>query len=254
MPLNDKWLKSGSPSVVNAGTEPSGAPFQDQTAEEITPQRMRNFSYEVNQELGKAVLRDPPLVAGAYVGNTAQPPPGGGGQNGPPWLRMVTPYSAGDTNSDVLQIYSINQFATQVKTTWFNGNGELRSAPSLQQRIAFRVFEHHEAGGASTQRFFEASTNPTNSANREPLLGVYGTSHATQPGWTVATRVLAGQMGVAAGGSYNGLTPFNLRGLKSDPGAPVSGTWVAGDVVLDNQARFHVCSVAGTPGTWVSAP
>ena len=188
MPLNDKWLKSGSPSVVSAGTEASGAPFQDQTAEEITPQRMRNFSYEVNQELGKSVLRDPPKVAGAYVGNVVQPPDPTQGQNGQPWLRMTTPYSAGDTNPDALQVYSINITANEVKTTWFNGNGELRSAPSLRNRIAFRCFEHHEVGGTSTGRFFEVSTNPTNTANREAMLGVYGNGHSTMPGWTVATR------------------------------------------------------------------
>lgn len=200
-----------------------------------------------------ALLLNPPPVAGAYVGNTASPPDPAQGQNGNPWLKLTQPYSATDDNPDGIQLYSTSSTGQSIKTGWFNGNGEPRAAPSLPNRIAFRVFEAYEnRNGPSTGRFVEFSTNPLNSANREALFGGYGTGHATQPGWMVATRVLAGLLGVRAGGNYNSLTAVNFRGQKSTTGAPTAGTWVAGDVVLDSAGAVYLCTVGGTPGTWVT--
>lgn len=36
-------------------------------------------------------------------------------------------------------------------------------------------------------------------------------------------------------------------------GAPVSGTWQAGDQVTSHDGHVYVCSVGGTPGTWVAS-
>ena len=36
-------------------------------------------------------------------------------------------------------------------------------------------------------------------------------------------------------------------------GAPVAGTFDAGDWVIDRTGRIWICTVAGTPGTWVDA-
>lgn len=36
-------------------------------------------------------------------------------------------------------------------------------------------------------------------------------------------------------------------------GAPASGTFLVGDFVIDQTAKVWICTVAGTPGTWVSA-
>jgi hypothetical protein len=198
-----------------------------------------------------ALLLNPPLAGGAYVGNIAQPPPGGQNE---PWLQMRQPYSAADANPDAIQLYSTHSNGTTpIKTFWTNGNNEARGAPSTPNRIAGRFFEAYETiGGPSTSRFFELSTNPPLAANREPLFGAYGTAHPTQPGWMVATRVLAGLLGVRAGGSYNGLASVNFRGVRGATGAPTSGTWATNDVIIDNAGTLWLCTAGGAPGTWTS--
>jgi hypothetical protein len=56
--------------------------------------------------------------------------------------------------------------------------------------------------------------------------------------------------GVAAVGAKNGLTNIRLAGFKNTAGAPTTGTWTTGDVVLDSAGAWHLCTVGGTPGTW----
>jgi hypothetical protein len=58
-----------------------------------------------------------------------------------------------------------------------------------------------------------------------------GTIGAGQPGATAATRFVG----------------------ATTSGAPVSGTFVAGDFVLDKTGAVWVCITAGTPGTWTCA-
>ncbi|MFI1194092.1 hypothetical protein ACH4T9_12655 [Micromonospora sp. NPDC020750] len=211
------------------------------------------FTLLAPSQVSGALLLNPPKVGGAYVGQTAAPPDPTQGQNGNPWLRIQQPYSSGDNNPDTIQIFSTTAGGQAVKTFWPNGNGEARGAPSTSNRVGGRWFEAYESlGGPSTGRFFELSTNPVVAANREPLLGAYGTGHSTQPGWIVATRVLAGLLGVRAGGSYNSLTAINWRGQRPTTGAPTSGTWTTGDVVLDSAGAVFLCTAGGTPGTWTT--
>ncbi|SBT63918.1 hypothetical protein GA0070622_0886 [Micromonospora sediminicola] len=198
-----------------------------------------------------AVLLNPPASGGSYVGNTAQPPDPAQGQNGNPWLKLTQPFSGADDNPDAVQFFSTSSTGQSIKTGWFNGNGELRAAPSLPNRVAGRVFEAYEnRGGPSTGRFFELSTNPSVAANREALLGAYGTGNSTKPGWIEATRVLSGLQGVRAGGSYNSLSGVNFRGQKTGTGAPTTGTWATGDAVVDAAGVLWLCTAGGTPGTW----
>lgn len=49
----------------------------------------------------------------------------------------------------------------------------------------------------------------------------------------------------------NGLSPMRIRGRKTTTGAPTTGTWAIGDVVMDSAKVWWLCTVAGTPGTWV---
>lgn len=56
--------------------------------------------------------------------------------------------------------------------------------------------------------------------------------------------------GVAAVGKKNGLGNIRLCGFKATAGAPTTGTWTAGDVVLDSAGAWHLCTAGGTPGTW----
>lgn len=54
--------------------------------------------------------------------------------------------------------------------------------------------------------------------------------------------VVSGLTGAVAGARLVGAT---------SSGAPASGTFLVGDVVVDRSGSFWICTVAGSPGTWV---
>lgn len=56
--------------------------------------------------------------------------------------------------------------------------------------------------------------------------------------------------GVAGLGAKNGLSNVRFCGRKLTAGAPTTGTWVAGDLVLDSAGAWHLCTAPGTPGSW----
>ncbi|MGM9380326.1 collagen-like triple helix repeat-containing protein [Streptomyces antibioticus] len=56
--------------------------------------------------------------------------------------------------------------------------------------------------------------------------------------------------GIAGLGAKNGLTNIRLAGYKNSAGAPTTGAWDVGDAVLDSAGTWHLCTVAGSPGTW----
>lgn len=43
---------------------------------------------------------------------------------------------------------------------------------------------------------------------------------------------------------------LSLAGTNNAAGPPTTGAWLLGDVVMDTQFQFWVCTVAGSPGTW----
>ncbi len=55
--------------------------------------------------------------------------------------------------------------------------------------------------------------------------------------------VAAAKTGAIAASRYAGATAS---------GAPVAGTFAVGDFVIDQTGKIWICTVAGTPGTWVS--
>lgn len=56
--------------------------------------------------------------------------------------------------------------------------------------------------------------------------------------------------GVATLGGKNGMSPILLCGRKLTPGAPTTGTWDAGNAIIDSVGAWHLCTAGGTPGTW----
>jgi hypothetical protein len=58
--------------------------------------------------------------------------------------------------------------------------------------------------------------------------------------------------GVAAIGAKNSLTNVRVAGFKATAGAPSTGTWADGDVVLDSAGTWHLCTAGGTPGAWTT--
>jgi hypothetical protein len=96
------------------------------------------------------------------------------------WLRIDTPFSAGDTNPDLMRIFN----GANIVQRW-NGNGEHRTLPSTDSRNGSRHFEFLDG---SSDTFWSVSTNPTNPLLRVDLLHVNGTLEGTRPGWTVASE------------------------------------------------------------------
>ena len=64
----------------------------------------------------------------------------------------------------------------------------------------------------------------------------------------------------AQGRVFSGHNGGDTRGLRlrlrSTPGAPTTGAWSKGTMILDSAADLFICTAAGTPGTWkkVGAP
>jgi hypothetical protein len=65
-----------------------------------------------------------------------------------------------------------------------------------------------------------------------------------------AVHTLDPDTGVASLGGKNGLTGIRLAGFKNSSGAPATGTWATGDVVLDSAGAWHLCTAGGEPGSW----
>jgi hypothetical protein len=63
-------------------------------------------------------------------------------------------------------------------------------------------------------------------------------------------HALDASTGVAELGKKNGLANIRLAGFKNSAGAPTTGAWTTGDVVLDSAGAWHLCTAPGTPGTW----
>jgi len=67
-------------------------------------------------------------------------------------------------------------------------------------------------------------------------------------------------IGVAPGNAVIDVNGGDTRGLRlrprSTPGAPATGTWYRGTIVLDSAGDLFICTFPGTPGTWqkVGAP
>jgi hypothetical protein len=58
--------------------------------------------------------------------------------------------------------------------------------------------------------------------------------------------------GVASLGAKNTLANIRLCGRRSAAGAPVTGTWSAGDAVQDSTGVWWLCTAGGSPGTWTT--
>lgn len=74
----------------------------------------------------------------------------------------------------------------------------------------------------------------------ESVAALYGSSvHALDP-----------NTGIGEIGGKNSLAAIRFAGFKATSGAPSTDTWIAGDLVLDSDGAWHLCTVGGTPGTW----
>lgn len=68
----------------------------------------------------------------------------------------------------------------------------------------------------------------------------------------VTSQTISSSTGVAALGTKNSLSNVRVTGRRSGTGAPTTGGWTAGDSLMDAAGTWWLCTVSGTPGTWVS--
>ena len=82
-------------------------------------------------------------------------------------------------------------------------------------------------------------------------------AHATSR-WIFGDSLFAGDgaldvdpsTGVVKAGLKNGLGNIQFCGMKATAGAPGTGTWATGDLIIDSAGAWHLCTAGGTPGTW----
>jgi hypothetical protein len=92
----------------------------------------------------------------------------------------------------------------------------------------------------SYDRYSADAANVQHAGKREFVTALYGAVvHTIDP-----------DAGTASFGGKNGLSPIRLAGFKPTAGAPTTGAWTVGDVVLDSAGAWHLCTTGGTPGTW----
>jgi hypothetical protein len=92
----------------------------------------------------------------------------------------------------------------------------------------------------SYDRYSADATNVQHAGKREYVTALYGGAvHTIDP-----------TTGVASFGAKNGLANLQFCGRRTSTGAPATGTWNAGDLVIDSAGAWHLCTASGTPGTW----
>jgi hypothetical protein len=92
----------------------------------------------------------------------------------------------------------------------------------------------------SYDRYSADATNVQHAGKREYVTALYGGAvHTIDP-----------NTGVASLGAKNGLANLQFCGRRTGTGAPTTGTWNAGDLVIDSAGAWHLCTAGGTPGTW----
>ena len=99
--------------------------------------------------------------------------------------------------------------------------------------------DHNEAhDGQNLNEAHRAAATPH--SGHAPIASPTFTGVATAP-----VFVASGLSGAVAASRYVGATAA---------GAPVSGSFLKGDFVIDQAGKFWVCTVTGTPGTWAHEP
>lgn len=85
------------------------------------------------------------------------------------------------------------------------------------------------------------------SAGSDPITPAAIGAYAASGGTISGSATVAGAVTV---NGINGLAPIRIVGRTAAPGAPASGTFAVGDLAIDSVGVWHLCTVAGTPGTW----
>lgn len=91
-----------------------------------------------------------------------------------------------------------------------------------------------------------------NTASTRKFLTQTGTGTVSAaPGWNTIAAGDVPQLADYAPAGLTGATAASRYAGATASGAPVSGTFAAGDFVIDQTGSAWICTAAGTPGTWV---
>ena len=156
------------------------------------------------------------------------------GNGSPPntWLKVLPTHDTGP--------YAVNNFDLDINVS--------------NATVLLRLRTVGSSGGAATARIAIKTTGLQTFANSA------ATAAVTVPAQTLAGNAVNEMLrkaGVGIAPSGSALIEVNggdTRGLRlrprSTPGAPTTGKWSKGTIILDSAAKLFICTAGGTPGTW----
>lgn len=138
---------------------------------------------------------------------------------------------------------------------------------SVAENAAFRLIPAfgetylNIAGGtfyATTFTDYDEEDGPHGTERR--VICIPSVTHEIQLGNRISLRNIPGTSaevmffdafaGTAGLGGKNGLATLNFVGRGAVSGAPAAGTWDTGDLMVDSDGVWHLCTAGGEPGTW----
>lgn len=243
--VEDEWLDLAVPAGGTAGQLLAKASGTDYDSEWVDPEVLGGGIVSVNGETGPAVTLDADDVGAAAAAHN----------HDADYLSL----DGGEIVGTVRIRDAGNTKSYRLRTS--GGNLDLDAAGA---KLVFSVFTNPDLTG--TQRTYLVLENGASIAQAVGMwqwrVGPDGAETARIDGTNgsadftgrveVGSHALDPATGVAELGSKNSLSQMRLAGFKGTSGAPTTGTWATGDVVLDTAGAWHLCTAGGTPGTWLS--
>lgn len=176
--------------------------------------------------------------------------------------RLVLPYPSGtDPNNYPGQMQSLAQALDPIVVTYIEGLAANRPSPATHGRVYSATDTgnlYWDTGTAWIQLNLNAAATIT---ARGDLLVGSGPGALARMGVGADGQSLTAQSGATNGLSWQSILgmPLALSGASAptryvggtSSGAPVTGTFAQGDWLIDQTGRIWVCTISGSPGTWV---
>lgn len=174
-------------------------------------------------------------------------------------LQQVLQSAINDNYSQILKIQSGQQsLVIYVGANYPSAPGQ----GTLCYRTDLKLLQVYD--GTTWQNSVNGDTAAT--ANTFVLRDANGATNLSKlNGYATDTKATASTIAVRDGNGVETSTAFAPAGLAgavaasryagaTASGAPVSGTFAVGDIVVDQTGAFWICTTAGTPGTWTKIP
>lgn len=126
----------------------------------------------------------------------------------------------------------------------FTGVGTVTAASGTNNSIFDQRTSGGGGGGGTVTSVSGTSPISVATGTTTPAISFDGTAALSQSNTITGTAV-------GASGLTGAANPVRIVGRNAS-GTPASGTFAVGDVVINTDGTEYVCTVAGTPGTWVA--